>query len=68
MSMTIPHGRVSFLVRNTLIQRSTPARIAMMASIKKLEANGIGVISEAVPITNKILKILLPTIFVIKNP
>ena len=58
----IPPIRVNFLVFNTQIQSNIAAKIAIAESIKKFAANGTGIIKAVVPITNKILKMLLPTI------
>ena len=61
--MIIPLVRVNFLALNTLTQSNIAAKIAIAESIKKFAANGTGIIKAVVPITNKMLKILLPTIF-----
>ena len=57
----IPPIRVNFLVFNTQIQSNIAAKIAIAESIKKFAANGTGIINAVVPITNKMLKMLLPT-------
>ena len=60
-SIAIAHGRVSIFVLTVAIQRSTPAASATIASTRKVASKMIGIISELVPITNKILKIFDPT-------
>ena len=59
----MPSIRVNFLFLNTHNHKITPAAIATKQSIKKLETKFTGVIKADVPTTNKMLKILLPTIF-----
>lgn len=59
----MPALRVSFFVRTVNKNNNTIANNAIMPSNKNAEANGIGKITPATPKTNKILKMLEPTIF-----
>ena len=62
-NMIMPHGRRNCRCRIVPIQSNMPQRIAMTVSIRNLPSNGTGQMSATVPITNRILNILLPTIF-----
>ena len=66
--MIAPHGRRNCRCRIVPIQSNMPQRIAITVSIRNLPSNGTGQMSATVPITNRILNILLPTIFPIAMP
>lgn len=59
----IPQTLFNIRVLQIPIHNSTPAKTAIIPSITNLGSYKTGVIKDAVPITNRILKILLPTIF-----
>ena len=61
--MTIPCHLTSFFLLITHKSKSRPAPKAIKVSIRKLLSKTTGVINAVVPTTNRILKILLPTIF-----
>ena len=56
------------MCRKVPSQRITPHRIAIPVSIINLLSKGTVQISAVVPITNRILKILLPTMFPMAIP
>ena len=62
------HKDIRTLCLNVPIQSITPHRTAITVSIINLLSNGTVQMSAVVPITNKILKILLPTIFPMAIP
>ena len=66
--MKMPHGRRSSLCLYVPIHKIAPTTTAMIVSMMNLLSNGTVQMSAVVPITNKILKILLPTIFPIAIP
>ena len=58
----IPPVLVSFLLRNVHSHKTIPAKIATIQSMTKLDTKATGIITADVPTTNKMLKMLLPTI------
>lgn len=67
-SITTPHGLRSSLWRIVPSHRITPAATATAESIRNLLSNGTLQINAVVPITKRMLKILLPTIFPMAIP
>ena len=66
--MTIPQGFLSSLFLYVPSHNTAPLAIAIIVSMINLLSNGTVQISAVVPITNRILKILLPTILPMAIP